>query len=195
MSDITTRLVQSVYDHALAHYEEGWDMVVETMGELEIAEIVKGCRSVDGAIKRVSYHVNLWVERQAAAGVPEAMRELEIGRQDAERELLDEVTEEAEHDGLALPDTTETGIVCAHCTTEAREAGIGQQIRHVSVAAVRLCAQRREEYAEMVAEAESARHEYDPDAAYERYLENGGRYAEVISADLEEERRREQYAW
>jgi hypothetical protein len=187
MSDITTRLVQSVYDHALAHYEEGWDMVVETMGEVWIAEIVKGCRSVDGAIKRVSYHTNLWVERQANAGVPEAMRELELGRQDMLRDLSDE-----SEFSLNLPAETDDGVVCGACTSDSRRSGSRSQARHATVAAVRLCAQRREECA---AQEQDVNAEYQIELAHERYLENGGRHAEAISADLEDERRREQGAW
>lgn len=211
-TDTTTRLVQAVYDHALANYESGWDMVVETMGEVEIAKIIAGCRSANGAIKRLQFHVDLWVERQANAGVPEAMHELELGRQDAEREVYEGLAPEnvdpaifgvgvdvdADADVLSsplgdhLPGFALYGPVCGACTSELHRPGTTRlQVRHATIAAVRLCAQRRVEHDEDLAREQEANADSQVELAHERYLENGGRHAEAISIDLEEERRRE----
>lgn len=57
-------------------------------------------------------------------------------------------------------------IRCAHCKGT-----------HASVAAVRDCA-----HWELVAQDE-----YDADAAYERFLENGGVHAERISWEIEQD--------
>jgi len=60
-------------------------------------------------------------------------------------------------------------IRCAHCKD-----------RHATVAEVKACA---------TAEADAA-YEYDADAAYERHLENGGRHADQIAWEIQEDDRR-----
>lgn len=61
-------------------------------------------------------------------------------------------------------------IRCAHCKD-----------RHATVAEVRSCA---------ADEAEAGAYEYDADAAYERFLENGGRHADQIAWEIAEDDRR-----
>jgi hypothetical protein len=48
------RMIEAVKAYALAHYERGgWDYVVETYGDSDIAKIIKGCRTASGAIKKM----------------------------------------------------------------------------------------------------------------------------------------------
>lgn len=209
MSRLDT-LLHAVRQHATEHYNEGWDVVVETMIDDEIITAFGRARTETGAIAKIQHDVvDLWVERQAAAGVPEAERELELGREDMVTEprvYQGLVTEDVDVFGVGvdvdadaavlhnplgqhLPGFALEGPVCAACTSELHRPGTRRsQVHHVSVAAVRLCAQRR---AEVVEEEQEVNPEYQAELAYERYLENGGRHAEAISADLEEERRRE----
>ena len=58
MSTIGTR-VEAVKAHAAepANYERGWDVIVETFTDEEIAEEVKGCRTDAGAIRRIGAFV------------------------------------------------------------------------------------------------------------------------------------------
>jgi hypothetical protein len=50
----TQELIEAVKAYALAHYEkDGWDYVVECYSDADLAEIIKGCRTASGAIKRV----------------------------------------------------------------------------------------------------------------------------------------------
>lgn len=61
-------LVEAVKAHALAHYEEGgWDVVVECWDDAQIAEHVKGTRTVTGAVGRFEGVVSVWADRQADA--------------------------------------------------------------------------------------------------------------------------------
>lgn len=61
-------LVEGVKAHALAHYEDGgWDVVVECWGDGQIAEHVKGARTIAGAVRRFEDVVSVWADRQADA--------------------------------------------------------------------------------------------------------------------------------
>jgi hypothetical protein len=43
---------------ALANYEiDGWDIVIECYSDTEILEIIKNCRTENGAIKMVRAHI------------------------------------------------------------------------------------------------------------------------------------------
>lgn len=56
----TPALVQAVRQHAQAHYEQdGWDYVVETMDDADIAAIIDGVFTPASAIKRVHKHVKM----------------------------------------------------------------------------------------------------------------------------------------
>lgn len=51
-------LVSGVKSYALRNYDRsGWDVVVETMSDEEIAEVIGNARSYNGAIYRVGQHV------------------------------------------------------------------------------------------------------------------------------------------
>jgi len=53
----------AVRAHALAHYNaDGWDYVIETMTEAELAEVIGGVRSERAAIAKVRRLVKLWKE-------------------------------------------------------------------------------------------------------------------------------------
>jgi hypothetical protein len=65
----TAELVEAVKAHAVAHYNDGgWDVVVETYSDEEIANRI-GTRvsTVKGAIKAFGFMVDVWSERQADA--------------------------------------------------------------------------------------------------------------------------------
>ena len=47
-------MVAAVKKHALEHYEEsGWDILVEAWTDEEIAEELKHCRTIAGAIRKM----------------------------------------------------------------------------------------------------------------------------------------------
>jgi hypothetical protein len=50
-------LVQAVKDYAEEHYEEGWDIVVEAMDNVEIATVIHGAPSPRMAIYKMSKYV------------------------------------------------------------------------------------------------------------------------------------------
>lgn len=59
-------LIDAVKAHALANYDiEGWDVVVETMSDLEIEEVIGTCRSVDTAIAVVREYMKPHAEYRA----------------------------------------------------------------------------------------------------------------------------------
>ena len=52
---VTPLLIKAVRDYALAHYEEdGWDYVVEAWDDEAILEVIKGCKTANGAIRKVA---------------------------------------------------------------------------------------------------------------------------------------------
>lgn len=61
-------LVEAVKDHATKHYDAGgWDVVVETYDDAEIAEVIGGARTVKGALAKFRPMVSVWADRQADA--------------------------------------------------------------------------------------------------------------------------------
>lgn len=60
-------MIQAVRDHALAHYEEGWDVIVEAWDDRQIEETIIKCRTKEGAIKKVARFASIYRERQANA--------------------------------------------------------------------------------------------------------------------------------
>lgn len=201
-------LIEEIRSFARQYYNEGWDVVVEAVDDDELQAAIGRATRFQTALGNVERKIVLpWREQQANAGVPEAERELELGRQDVEHEVYQGlVTDPVEIFGVGvdtdadaavlrnplghhLPGFTVDGPVCAACTSELHRPGTRRsQVHHVSVAAVRLCAQRR---AEVDEDEQEVNAEYQAELAYERYLENGGAHAAAIQADLEEERRRE----
>ena len=66
MKNETKILVDAVKAHALANYETGgWDYIVETYSDEQIAEDIGQARTVEGAIKKVKYWANLLGDRRA----------------------------------------------------------------------------------------------------------------------------------
>lgn len=43
--------------HANKHYEQGWDLVVETMTDEDILKVIENCHSTGGAISAVGRHI------------------------------------------------------------------------------------------------------------------------------------------
>lgn len=60
----TARLVDAVKAHATDNYEAGWDVVVETMTDEDIAERIGRARTTTGAIAKVAELVNVQVGRR-----------------------------------------------------------------------------------------------------------------------------------
>lgn len=59
-------LVKAVQDYAYAHYETGgWDYIVETFEDEELAEIIGKARTVEGAIRKVRPYASGLGERRA----------------------------------------------------------------------------------------------------------------------------------
>ena len=56
--------VDHVFDYAYTHYNEGWDVVVETMTPDELGKMIKGAESYDEAVDIVRKFVNLYMERR-----------------------------------------------------------------------------------------------------------------------------------
>jgi ribosomal protein L12E/L44/L45/RPP1/RPP2 len=55
---VLDELEGAVRAHAEAHYDEhGWDILVETIDEDELTEIIRGARTVGGAISKAARHV------------------------------------------------------------------------------------------------------------------------------------------
>ena len=62
----TTLLVEAVKAYALAHYEDGgWDVVVETYTDAEIADRIGAARTVKSALHAFAPLVDAWSDRQA----------------------------------------------------------------------------------------------------------------------------------
>lgn len=60
-------LVDAVKLHAVTHYSEGWDVVVETMDDDDINDIIGLARTPAGAIKKFAPIVGVWADRIADA--------------------------------------------------------------------------------------------------------------------------------
>lgn len=52
-------LIEAVKAHALTHYEQGWDVIVECYDDADIAELIGAARTVKGAITKAAYLVNI----------------------------------------------------------------------------------------------------------------------------------------
>lgn len=59
---VDSAILQAVKDHALAHYAEGWDPIVEAYEPWELADAIKGCTSVQNAIGRLAETLDLRAE-------------------------------------------------------------------------------------------------------------------------------------
>jgi hypothetical protein len=58
-------LVEGVKKHAIKHYEDGgWDYVVETMDDEDIADLIGFARNITEAIRNVGNEVHLLHERR-----------------------------------------------------------------------------------------------------------------------------------
>jgi hypothetical protein len=63
-ADLTGELVAGVKAHALAHYDEGWDMVVEAMTDDEIVAAFGWALTVAGAVKKVGELVSVHADQR-----------------------------------------------------------------------------------------------------------------------------------
>lgn len=55
-------LVKDVKEYALANYNKGWDIVIETMEDSEIAQIIVGSTTVMGAKRKMSAHISPFID-------------------------------------------------------------------------------------------------------------------------------------
>jgi hypothetical protein len=81
------RLIDAVKAHAVEHYTEGWDVIVECYGDTEIENVLRGegvfsWAADQAAINAFKGLVGLQEEKRAAQGYHEAQRELEQGYAD-----------------------------------------------------------------------------------------------------------------
>ena len=53
--------------HAEAHYDEGWDVVVETYTDSELAEATEDCSTLEEAIAWMEDLVDIWDDQRAEA--------------------------------------------------------------------------------------------------------------------------------
>lgn len=59
--------VDAVKAYALANYENGWcDLVIETMDDWRIADVIEGTNTVKGAIWKMSVFHGPYAEQRAA---------------------------------------------------------------------------------------------------------------------------------
>jgi hypothetical protein len=63
-AELLRSLIAAVKAHAAANYESGWDVVVETMDDDDIAEKIGRARTVKSAISRVGEVVKMQVDRR-----------------------------------------------------------------------------------------------------------------------------------
>lgn len=51
--------IEQIRTHALAHYESGWDVVVEAYSDEELAEVLEQHNDVQGAIAAIQRDIDL----------------------------------------------------------------------------------------------------------------------------------------
>lgn len=65
--DDLTALLFGVQKHCRDNYENGWcDVIVETMTDDELRNVIKGARTLKGAIKKARQHVSGYAEQRRA---------------------------------------------------------------------------------------------------------------------------------
>ena len=62
--DTKQEMIDAVKAHALCHYEDGWDFVVECYDEKDITDVIGKARTCAGAIKKMKSEV-VFVNRHA----------------------------------------------------------------------------------------------------------------------------------
>jgi len=67
MKPTIEEMVAAVQAHAIANFEagKGWDYISECWGKAEIAEEVKNCRTISGAIKKMGEEAAFYAERES----------------------------------------------------------------------------------------------------------------------------------
>lgn len=58
------KYVENVFDYARQHYNEGWDVVVETMTPDDMRKMIKGAESYDEAVDIVRKFVHVYMEHR-----------------------------------------------------------------------------------------------------------------------------------
>lgn len=106
----TTQLVAFIKSHALTHYNAGWDVVVETMTDEDLAERLKGVTSQKGAIAAFSGIVGAFNEQRTA----HRNEALAMGAEPTLQEVLDSLTHNEKRVVVAH---LEAGIDCNGCET------------------------------------------------------------------------------
>ena len=54
-----TKFLPAIKAHAIAHYEEGWDVLIECMSDAEILDEIKWCESPEGAIRKLGKGIRI----------------------------------------------------------------------------------------------------------------------------------------
>jgi hypothetical protein len=58
------QLIAAVREYALAHYEEGWDIVVEAWSDADISRELETATTTKGAIARIRPLVEIYYDRR-----------------------------------------------------------------------------------------------------------------------------------
>ena len=67
MKNETSSLIAAVKAHAIENYDNGWDVVIETFTDSEIAEQIEGSTTAADAISQMREYVELYSEAREAA--------------------------------------------------------------------------------------------------------------------------------
>jgi len=108
-------LIAAVREHALANYEQGWDVVVEAWEDDEIATVIGKARTANGAIKRMAKAIEPYNERRQEI---EALADYDRPEESAADEnpvpetYIQDIIE-AEAQAHRIADAITTGIVSA----------------------------------------------------------------------------------
>ena len=65
MSASKAELIKAVRDHANKNYNKGWDVIVESWGDSDIAEELGGSKTAAGAIAKIGVFVKLYKEQES----------------------------------------------------------------------------------------------------------------------------------
>ena len=58
-------LVDSIKEHANKEFSNGWDFIAECWSDDDIANEIKGCRTVTGAIRKMKAIADSYAEQQS----------------------------------------------------------------------------------------------------------------------------------
>lgn len=167
-----TELIAKVREYALANYEQGWDVVVETYEDDEIAKVIGKVRTVQGAVDRMAKAIEPYNERRSEVQAmadhdPMVEEAIAFAEELSTRPAMPlAAAEELYQEYSRHPRPTEAGVVCGNCThrDHNNERVI---VRHENAADVREC------YAARYDEEQQIEAEIEAEKRVERFFEEG----------------------